>query len=145
MRTRGSELLITKGCKQDLACVNNLIQNPRDQGEGPSQCNLNGIHSKCECCCFTTECNADLCPYPNELPTCPSFVVENVVFRGVDLDGSILPGGVAAVSLLNAMLTFAHTLTNYQLVLPLSLRMLFSVVLIWTDLFFQEVLLLLSA
>jgi len=97
MRTRGSELLITKGCKQDLACVNNLIQNPRDQGEGPSQCNLNGIHSKCECCCFTTECNADLCPYPNELPTCPSFVVENVVFRGVDLDGSILPGGVAAL------------------------------------------------
>merc|ERR1712168_947042 len=97
MRTRGSELLITKGCKQDLACVNNLIQNPRDQGEGPSQCNLNGIHSKCECCCFTTECNADLCPYPNELPTCPSFVVENVVSRGVDLDGSILPGGVAAL------------------------------------------------
>jgi len=97
IRSRGKETTVTKGCKQDLACVNNLIQNPRNSGEGPSQCNGNGIHSKCECCCFTTGCNAGSCPYENELPTCAGFVVEDVNFRGVDTDGSILPGGVAVL------------------------------------------------
>lgn len=38
-----------------------------------------------------------ICIHNSTVPTCPSFVVENVVFRGVDLDGSILPGGVAAL------------------------------------------------
>merc|ERR1739838_170001 len=97
-RTRYNETLITKGCKQDLACINNMVQGPRDQGEGPSQCNSNGIHSKCDYCCFSTECNLGDCPYANELPTCNAFFIEDVHFRGVDFDGSILPGGVAVLS-----------------------------------------------
>merc|ERR1739838_1244690 len=38
------------------------------------------------------------CPYANELPTCNAFFIEDVHFRGVDFDGSILPGGVAVLS-----------------------------------------------
>jgi len=40
-----------------------LFQNPRDSGEGPSQCNRNQKNSKCECCCTESMCNAGLCPY----------------------------------------------------------------------------------
>jgi fibulin 1/2 len=49
IRTRGNVTRITKGCQQNLACMNNMIQNPRAMGEGPSQCNDEGDHSKCEC------------------------------------------------------------------------------------------------
>jgi len=96
IRKRGNSTSITKGCKQDLACINDLIQNPRDSGEGPAQCNVDGIHSKCECCCFKSECNAGVCPYPNELPTCPAIEAEDVSMRGVDeATGRVLPGGIA--------------------------------------------------
>jgi len=39
------------------------ISDPRDSGEGPSQCNRNQKNSKCECCCTESMCNAGLCPY----------------------------------------------------------------------------------
>ena len=66
IRTRHNVTRITKGCQQSMACLNNMIQNPRAMGEGPSQCNSEGEHSKCECCCFEPDCNADVCPYQTE-------------------------------------------------------------------------------
>ncbi|CAK8671827.1 unnamed protein product [Clavelina lepadiformis] len=98
MRTRNNVTRITKGCQQTLACINNLIQNPRDHGEGPSQCNVNSVNSKCECCCTGSFCNAELCPYDFSLPGCPSFEKEFVTFRGLQNNGDVFPGGVASVS-----------------------------------------------
>jgi len=46
----GDEPMITKRCKQGLACHNNYIQNPRDAWE-PTQCNAKIPSSVCRCCC----------------------------------------------------------------------------------------------
>ncbi len=42
------------------------MQNTKSGVSGEEQCNKYGVSSKCECCCFTSECNAGLCPYANE-------------------------------------------------------------------------------
>lgn len=97
MRKRNNVTRITKGCQQTLACINNLIQNPRDSGEGPSQCNPESFHSKCECCCTESLCNGGLCPYNFTLPGCPSFQREDVIFRGLQSNGEVFPGGMAIV------------------------------------------------
>lgn len=47
--------LITRRCKQALACENNQVQNPRAAWV-PSQCN-NRQGSACRCCCDYDECN----------------------------------------------------------------------------------------
>lgn len=48
---------ITRRCKQDVACNNNHIQNPRAAWM-PSQCNERQ-GSVCRCCCDYNECNAN--------------------------------------------------------------------------------------
>jgi len=50
--------LITKRCKQTLACENNYIQNVRDASI-KSQCNPYNGSSVCRCCCQEDACNAD--------------------------------------------------------------------------------------
>nr|XP_026693868.1 fibrillin-3 isoform X4 [Ciona intestinalis] len=97
MRTRDNVTSITKGCQQTQACINNMVQNNRNMGEGPSQCNGNLQNSKCECCCVESACNADLCPYEMDIAGCESFVKTDVVFTGERQDGSIGPGGMAKV------------------------------------------------
>ena len=75
---QGTEIAITKGCKQPLACWNNYIQNPRaaypytqcqnmaafavagDSGSFPTWNNPNPQYlenSVCRCCCDTPLCN----------------------------------------------------------------------------------------
>lgn len=44
-------LLITKGCKQVLACYNNQLQNNR------GQCKVGEDNSVCRCCCYDNQCN----------------------------------------------------------------------------------------
>lgn len=98
MRTRDNVTLVTKGCQQTLACINNMIQNPRSMGEGPSQCNLNMKNSKCDCCCFESFCNIGSCPYPTNLPGCPAFARDNVQLRGLQAGNrEVLPGGMAVL------------------------------------------------
>jgi uncharacterized protein YegL len=98
MRTRDNVTLITKGCQQTLACINNMIQNPRSMGEGPSQCNVNMKNSKCDCCCFESFCNIGSCPYETNLPGCPAFARENVQLRGLQAGNrEVLPGGMAVL------------------------------------------------
>ncbi|CAK8682038.1 unnamed protein product [Clavelina lepadiformis] len=53
--------LITKRCKQDLACDNNWLQNDRDAWM-PTQCNGRVPSSVCRCCCVTDGCNAPQLP-----------------------------------------------------------------------------------
>jgi len=48
--------LITRRCKQRLACFNNNYQNQKPAWD-PTQCNKNG-GSVCRCCCSFDECNA---------------------------------------------------------------------------------------
>jgi len=48
---------ITRRCKQDVACFNNEVQNPRPAWH-PTQCNKRG-GSVCRCCCNFDGCNAD--------------------------------------------------------------------------------------
>nr|XP_039270654.1 uncharacterized protein LOC120345319 isoform X2 [Styela clava] len=97
-RTRDNVTTTTKGCKQTMACINNMIQNPAASGEGPSQCNINDHNSKCECCCMYSLCNEEDCPYSNfTLPSCPSFEKAFVTFTGLQTDGTVLAGGIARV------------------------------------------------
>nr|XP_002122040.3 E-selectin-like [Ciona intestinalis] len=55
---KGSVMLIEKRCKQDHACNNNVMQNPRDSY--PIQCNTKSPTSTCRCCCNTDLCNTGL-------------------------------------------------------------------------------------
>jgi len=96
-RVRDNVTMTWKGCRQTQSCINQMIQNPGLHGEGPTQCNLNLKNAKCECCCMTTNCNEGDCPYNLTLPGCPSFEAPNVVFSGLQADGTIFPGGAARV------------------------------------------------
>ncbi|CAK8697520.1 unnamed protein product [Clavelina lepadiformis] len=56
---RGSDgLRVTKRCKQEHACDNNFIQNPK-AAWAPTQCNSRTPSSVCRCCCNFDECNRD--------------------------------------------------------------------------------------
>ncbi|XP_039252970.1 P-selectin-like [Styela clava] len=63
---------ITKRCKQQHACENNVKQNTMPSGPS-TQCNSGTENSVCHCCCFTDECNhLDGCigtPVTDILPT----------------------------------------------------------------------------
>jgi len=60
-----------------------------------TQCNSDLVDSKCECCCFESYCNEDVCPYETSIPGCPFFIMPDVYFRGLQSNDEILPGGNA--------------------------------------------------
>jgi len=97
VRSHNGVTTISKGCQQQLACINNFIQNTNDQGNGLRQCNKEGINSKCECCCFESACNTANCRFFDQIPTCPMIEKENMFFIG-ESDGVVQAGGLAGLS-----------------------------------------------